>query len=144
MHIKVSNRLMSLLRLYLCIILACIAFMCGILSVFSLFICVAVTIVSIFVAAVISFYYIPRLYRSYDVEITENSLIVNRGVFIRRRYIMPCPRLIYFERTQTIFSRIFGLYSVRVHAARARLIIPGLSKREAFRLTTLLSGESEQ
>lgn len=144
MHIEVSRRLISLLRTWLCMILVLTAFLFGLLSVFSLFVCIAVTALFALAAVVIAFYYIPRYYRSYDIEITENALIVSRGVFIRRRYIMPCPRMIYFERTQTIISRFFGLFSVRVHAARARLTILGLSRSEALRLTSLLSGESER
>lgn len=144
MHIEVSRRLISLLRMWLCLVLVLTAFLCGLLSVFSLFICVAVMAFFVLAAVIIAFYYIPRYYRSYDIEITENALIVSRGVFIRRRYVMPCPRMIYFERTQTVISRFFGLFSVRVHAARARLTILGLSRSEALRLTSLLSGESER
>ncbi len=144
MNIEISKKLIPLLRLWVCIILAVLAFLFGLLSVFSLVACLVASVISVIAAAFAAFYYIPRFYRSYTVEVNENALIVSRGVFIRRRYIMPCPRLIYFERTQTIISRIFGLYFVRVHAARARLTVPGLTREDALRLTVLLSGEYEK
>lgn len=144
MTIEISKKLISLLRLWVCIILSVLAFLFGLLSVFSLVACLIASSLSIVIAAFVAFYYIPRFYRSYSVTVNENALIVSRGVFIRRRYIMPCPRLIYFERTQTVASRIFGLYFVRVHAARARLTLPGLTRENALKLTVLLSGEYEK
>ena len=139
MNIAVSRQLVSLYRLWLCAVLSVDAFICGILSVYSFYICVAIMAVSTLSAA-----FIPRYYHSYLVEITETALIIRRGVFIKRKYILPCPRMIYFDRTQNIADRIFGLYSVRVHAARAKLMVPGLSRNEAIKLTMLLSGESER
>ena len=144
MNIAVSRQLVSLYRLWLCAVLSVDAFICGILSVYSFYICVAIMAVSTLSAAFIAFFYIPRYYNSYLVEITETALIIRRGVFIKRKYILPCPRMIYFDRTQNIADRIFGLYSVRVHAARAKLMVPGLSRNEAIKLTMLLSGESER
>ena len=144
MNIAVSRQLISLYRFWLCAVLSVDAFICGILSVYSFYICLAIMAVSTLSAAFIAFFYIPRYFRSYLVEITETALIVKRGVFISRRYILPCPRMIYFDRTQNVADRIFGLYSVRVHAARAKLTIPGLSRNEALKLTMLLSGESEK
>ena len=144
MNIAVSRQLVSLYRLWLCAVLSVDAFICGILSVYSFYICVAIMAVSTLSAAFIAFFYIPRYYHSYLVEITGTALIIRRGVFIKRKYILPCPRMIYFDRTQNIADRIFGLYSVRVHAARAKLMVPGLSRNEAIKLTMLLSGESER
>ena len=144
MNIAVSRQLVSLYRLWLCAVLSVDAFICGILSVYSFYICVAIMAVSTLSAAFIAFFYIPRYYHSYLVEITETALIIRRGVFIKRKYILPCPRMIYFDRTQNIADRIFGLYSVRVHAARAKLTVPGLSRNEAIKLTMLLSGETER
>ena len=144
MNIAVSRQLVSLYRLWLCAVLSVDAFICGILSVYSFYICVAIMAVSTLSAAFIAFFYIPRYYNSYLDEITETALIIRRGVFIKRKYILPCSRMIYFDRTQNIADRIFGLYSVRVHAARAKLMVPGLSRNEAIKLTMLLSGESER
>ncbi len=144
MNIEVSKRLQSLLRMWLCVGLAILAFLFGLLSVFSLSLCVLLTAITAAIAAFLGFYYIPRFYRSYNVAVNEDALVVSRGVFIRRRYVLPCPRLIYFERTETLFSRLFGLFFVRVHAARARLTILGLTRSEALKLTRLLSGDSEK
>ncbi len=143
MHIEVSRKLISTLRVWVCLALALIAFVCGIVSIFSSVVAIAVMTLAVVASAFASFYYIPRLWQSYDIEVTENALIISRGVYIRRRYIMPCPRMIYFERTQTILDRFFGVFSVRIHAARARLTVIGLERNEAMRLTALLSGESE-
>ena len=144
MNIAVSSQLISLYRLWLCVALSVDAFICGILSVYSFYICIAIMAVSTLSAAFIAFFYIPRYFDSCRVTITETALIVKRGVFIKRRYILPCPRMIYFDRTQTLADRLFGLYSVRVHAARAKLTIHGLSRNEALKLTMLLSGENEK
>lgn len=143
MHIEVSRKLISTLRVWVCLALALIAFVCGIVSIFSSVVAIAVMTLAVAASAFASFYYIPRLWQSYDIEVTENALIISRGVYIRRRYIMPCPRMIYFERTQTILDRFFGVFSVRIHAARARRTVIGLERNEAMRLTALLSGESE-
>ncbi len=144
MHIEVSRRLISLLRLWLCIIMSLVAFVCGIISVFSYYIGVVITAMAAIFSTFIAFYYIPRFFALYRVEVTEKALVVNRGVFIRRRYVLPCPRMIYFERTQSVLSRLFGIYYVRVHAARARLTVIGLTRTGAYNLTMLLSGESEK
>ncbi|MGI6270222.1 MAG: PH domain-containing protein [Candidatus Howiella sp.] len=85
----------------------------------------------IFLAVFLWFYYLPRLMESMAVRLSGDALVYTRGVFIRRRYIMPKPRMIYVEQFYTPFSAALGLCSLRLRASKGRLTIPCLSEQEA-------------
>ena len=55
MNIAVSRQLISLYRFWLCAVLSVDAFICGILSVYSFYICLAIMAVSTLSAAFIAF-----------------------------------------------------------------------------------------
>lgn len=114
-----------------------------IIGIFAAFICGALAaltpvIVPVITCAVFSalglflfIFYIPRLHKSYRIILSEEAVVLIRGVFIRHQYIMPCPRMIYAERFRTPLLAALHIQGVRLMAARARLTIPALSLRDA-------------
>lgn len=117
------------------------AFVCGIISVFSVLTAVIFGIVSLSAFMFIVLWYIPRYYRSYHITISDRAVAVSRGVFLRRKYVLPCPRLIYSERIVTPIDRIFSVQTIHIHAVRGRLRVHCLCPRDADMLMSLTGGE---
>lgn len=131
MTIKPGKNFLSVLRLRLFLILIIPAFICGIISVFSL---LAALITGAVVLAVFLFFwvwYLPRFVRSCSVILSDTSLAVTRGVFLRRKYVMPDSRTVYAERVRTPLGRLFGLETVNIHLVKRILIFDGLEKADA-------------
>lgn len=85
----------------------------------------------IFLAVFLCFHYLPRLMESMVVRLSADALIYTRGVFVRRQYIMPKPRMIYVQQFDTPVSAALGLCNLRLRAAKGRLTILSLSAEAA-------------
>ncbi|MCI8361230.1 MAG: hypothetical protein HFE86_07850 [Clostridiales bacterium] len=91
------------------------------------------------------FWYLPRLRKSYRVTLSQKAVTLSRGVFVRRQYLLPCPRLIYVEQFSTPLSALRGLRGLRLRAARGQLTVLALDKADAedflSKLDEINSGE---
>lgn len=84
------------------------------------------------------FWYLPNLHSSYTFSISDAAIVLTRGVFVVRQYLLPCPRLIYAERYTTPLTSVMGLCSLRLKASRGRLTLPPLTQDEtAFIMSRL-------
>lgn len=80
---------------------------------------------------VLWFWYLPRLQKSYRLTLSAEAVALSRGVFIRRQYLLPCPRLIYVEQFSTPLSALLGLRGLRLRAARGQLTVAAMDKADA-------------
>jgi len=80
-----------------------------------LYICIPLIIV----LAIISFaaYWIPKYYRSISYTLTEDEVVVERGVWWKMKHVVPYARVMSVDIIQGPISRRFGLGSVHVHTA---------------------------
>lgn len=86
------------------------------------------------------FVYMPIYFKRCAITVTENAVMVMRGVFIKRTYIMPYPRLIYAQSLTTPLATAFGLCAVCLKAARGMVIIPEMAREDAEILLKSISG----
>lgn len=84
--------------------------------------------------AVISFVYLPLLFKSYTIILTDSYISVERGVFITSNKIMPRALLVYAESVSLPLSNALGLSAVILKAAKGFCVIPEIEKQRADEL----------
>ena len=89
------------------------------------------------------FWYLPSLFKTYQIKYINGAVIIESGVFIKITHIMPYTKMIYTQTLTSPLARFFGLKAVTLKAARSRLLIPEIPEAEAERLTTVLAGNEQ-
>ena len=89
------------------------------------------------------FWYLPSLFKTYQIKYINGAVIIESGVFIKITHIMPYTKMIYTQTLTSPLARFFGLKAVTLKAARSRLLIPDIPEAEAERLTTVLAGNEQ-
>ena len=118
-----TNKALRLFRAWLLLAYLLLFFLCGVLAAFFFTAAAIAAGVLLTLGLLVWFWYLPRLVKSYRVVFTDEAVTMSRGFFIRRQYLLPCPRLIYAEKFSTPLSTLWGL-----RAARGQLTIPALDK----------------
>ena len=94
---------------------------------------------------VIAFIYLPILFKTYKIILSNDAVIVKFGVFIKAEYIMPYKRMIYAQSFETPLARILGVTAVRLKAARSYLLVAEVEKESARAIIDFLAeGESHE
>ena len=86
------------------------------------------------------FWYLPALFKTYQIKYINGAVVIESGVFIKITHIMPYSKMIYTQTLTSPLARFFGLKAVTLKAARSRILIPEIPEAEAERLTTVLAG----
>lgn len=89
------------------------------------------------------FWYLPHLFRSYQIKYIDGAVVIERGVFIKVTHIMPFSKMIYTQTLTSPLARFLGLKAVTLKAARSQILIPEIPEDEAEKFTTVLA-ENEQ
>ncbi len=89
------------------------------------------------------FWYLPALFKTYQIKYINGAVVIESGVFIKITHIMPYSKMIYTQTLTSPLARFFGLKAVTLKAARSRLLIPEVPEEEAEKFTTVLA-EKEQ
>lgn len=94
---------------------------------------VALVIAAVFAALFILLVVVlpPIRYARWRYELTEDYLDIARGIFWRKRFIIPFIRVQNTDTRQGPILRAFGLSSVTVATAAGEHEIPGLGNEEA-------------
>jgi len=80
-------------------------------------------------------------YRSWEYEVREDALYLERGVLTRVRTVVPLVRMQHVDTARSPIQRVFGLSSVVVYTAGSRgadVTIPGLAVERGEDLQTRL------
>lgn len=88
-------------------------------------------------------WYIPAFFRSYEIKLKGEAIIINYGVFIKVKHIMPYSRLIYAQSFATPLARLMKVSTLTLKAARGWIIIPEIETTAAKEVIDLLSRGSE-
>lgn len=137
-----SKRLILLWRLRLFAAMLAFAFFCG--ALFFFFAAAAAALGAFLLAAglLLWFWYLPRLFASYEICVSPRAVSVARGVIFFRKYVLPAPSLIYAQQCRTPLERLLRLCTVRLLTVRGRLRLPALPEEDARRLLALLEPEN--
>lgn len=102
-----------------------------------------VTLIIICLYELAFFWYLPSLFKTYQIKYINGAVIIESGVFIKITHIMPYTKMIYTQTLTSPLARFFGLKAVTLKAARSRILIPEIPEAEAERLTTVLAGNEQ-
>lgn len=86
-------------------------------------------------------WYLPMFFKSFEMLLQGEAIIINYGVFIKFSHVMPYSRLIYAQTFATPIARAMGLTALSLKAARSRVIIPEVLLSEAMKVLKSLTGE---
>ena len=85
------------------------------------------------------FLYLPEFIRDFSIKIMGDSVVINKGVFIKTTHIMPYARLIYTEIYISPIAKSFGLTAVSLKAVRSRVFIPEMINSDVREILALIS-----
>ena len=89
------------------------------------------------------FWYLPSLFKTYQIKYINGAVVIESGVFIKITHIMPYSKMIYTQTLTSPLARFFGLKAVTLKAARSQILIPEVPEEAAEKFTTALA-EKEQ
>lgn len=87
--------------------------------------------------------YIPMFFKSYEIKLKGEAIIINYGVFIKIKHIMPYSRLVYAQSFATPLARLLKVSTLTLKAARGWILIPEIESTAAKEVINLLSREAE-
>lgn len=97
-----------------------------------------------FICLAVIFFYLPKYIKSYTIRLSGDTVIIDSGVFIKTTHIMPYSRMIYTQTFVSPLARKLGIEAVSLKAARSRIIIPEMDKRDAKELiSSIAQGERQ-
>lgn len=113
----------------------------GIIAFFSVFTLWMLIPVGVFltIEALLIFLYIPRFFKSFEIEVKDGAILVHYGVFLNTTRIMPYARLVYVGGYSTPVARKCGLMGISVRAARGALFLPEIEAEKAKALFRAVS-----
>lgn len=88
------------------------------------------------------FAYILLRYRSWQVTVREEELLLRRGVFREKTTFVPRNRIQHIDVEARLIERVFGLARIVVYTAgspHSSVIVPGLDRADASELRERLS-----
>ncbi len=86
-------------------------------------------------------------YRNFTFHVSDEELIIHRGVFVKDRTVIPAERIQTIQITQNLLQRIVGLVSLKVDTAGSKgseLEIPALERVRARHMQELLYHKKKQ
>lgn len=86
-------------------------------------------------------FYLPAFFKSYEIKLKGEAIIINYGVFIKTTHIMPYSRLIYAQSFATPLARLMGVASLTLKAARGWILVPELCADKAQEVIDSLTRE---
>lgn len=101
------------------------------------------TIVIIALVCAIDFWYLPRFFKSCKIRYVNQSVVIDYGVFIKSKHILPFSKLIHTQTITTPLASAFSLMAVGLKAARCRIYIPEMTNEDARLLVTSLTEEEK-
>lgn len=121
--------------LALSLILAFIAFY----FFFSIRIFIIIISVLAIIVGLLIFWYLPCYFKTFKLRLTNDGVIIRRGVVIKNSHFLPFSRLIYTQSFTTPLARLFKLRAITLKAARSSLTVPEFDKDIALELIENLS-----
>ena len=137
---KLPKRTLLLWQIRALIIGVLTASACLVLSrIFEILSLIALVLSVLVVAIVLA--YLPAFFKSYEIQLKEDAIIINYGVFIKTSHIMPYSRLIYAQSFATPLARIMKVATLTLKAARSLIIIPEIEIDSAKEVIKTLAKE---
>ncbi|MBP3626411.1 MAG: hypothetical protein J6J39_00015 [Clostridia bacterium] len=88
--------------------------------------------------------FVPLHIKSYKIEVSRETVVINRGVIIRVNHILPFPRFIYAEKITSPIAAAMGVSALSLKVARGFILIPEMNKEDAEDIIWAISGEKNE
>ena len=88
--------------------------------------------------------FVPLHIKSYKIEVSRETVVINRGVIIRVNHILPFPRFIYAEKITSPIAVAMGVSALSLKVARGFILIPEMNKEDAEDIIWAISGEKNE
>ena len=98
--------------------------------------------VLVFIYLTAFFWYLPKFIKSCRITVTNDAVIINRGIIVTNTHILPFSRLIHTLTVQTPLARLMSLNMVMFKAARFKIFVPELSSEDASSLVDEINSEA--
>ena len=129
--LKVWRCLVSVIAAGVC--LGCCALF--LISIFAAIICL-ITILSLYLFFI--FIYLPHYWKTTYIVISDDAVFCAKGIFMRREFVLPRPRLIIVERVRIPFYTYFGLCTIVLRGVGCNLVLPPLETKTSAKVVKLL------
>ena len=137
---KLPKRTLLLWQIRLLLVGILLAAACLVLSsIFEILSLVALVLFIVVVLIVLA--YLPAFFKGYEIQLKEDAIIINYGVFVKISHIMPYSRLIYAQSFATPLARIMKVATLTLKAARSVIIIPEIEITAAKEVIKSLAKE---
>lgn len=113
-------------------------FICVFFTFKTVFMLIPALAIALFVSFA-EFYYLPQFFKRFSIAFSDDSVIINRGVFIRTAHILPYSRLIYLQTLTSPLSKRLNLSALSFKAARNSIVIPELERNVVEKIIKTLS-----
>jgi len=84
------------------------------------------------------FLYLPRYWKTTYIVISDDAVFCAKGIFMRREFVLPRPRIIVVERIRIPFYTYFGLCTIVLRGVGCNLMLPPLETKTSAKLVKLL------
>ncbi|MDP4120667.1 MAG: PH domain-containing protein [Bacillota bacterium] len=137
-NISINSK--KLLRLRALGVMSLCAFITGGLYVFSSIIATIFGITSVACCFIYILIYVNFYFRMYSFELSSNSLLIKKGVFLQNRIVINASRIQYIESLQSPVQKKLGMLTLMLHTAGSIVLLSNISNEQAKEVKiTLLS-----
>lgn len=126
-----SKYIIPALRARACVVMITCAFLLGIVMVFSVLWATILILLAAVLFLAAWLFYIPAFAKSMMINLSDTSISVSRGVFLKKKYVIPNARQVYAQRYRTPIDSLFQLTNVTIRLTRGSVTIFGLTKADA-------------
>ena len=90
---------------------------------------------------IVVFIYLPLLYRSEKIIVSDGRLYCKKGVIANREYIYPNRDIVYIQCFRLPVHSCFGLYIAVVKGVNNSIVLPPLSSEQLCSLKEVIKSE---
>ena len=134
-----SSKAMIVYRFRIVTVLTVLFFIFGVVYVFFRWIALLAAAISLLAAGFLGLLYFPRALQNREIMMDEERVIVRSGVFTRQILIMPLKRLVCVETVASPLAKKYALLSLRINAARCKIVFPFLAEEDGKVMAGLIS-----
>lgn len=116
---KISSKSIVIKKIQCTICLAVLFFLYGGVSVFSLRISVIFSLITLLLYVFFICYFIKIWHKSYSYDLNDDSIRIQKGVFISKDIVIFTNRIQYSDIIQTPLQKLFRTCTVIIHTAGA-------------------------
>ena len=139
---KLSEHAVFIWRIRATALMVLASFLCCAVWVFSVGLAIILGALSLLVYLLLMFAYFPWLYRKCFFILEKDAVIIEKGVFVHKRFKIPVTRIQYTEYLQTPAQRIKRVYSAVFHTAGSMVMLNQISEKNVMKIKRLTGDSS--